>query len=149
DLKARYRDDRLRVWTHAQTATFLAMLNGGDTPAAAGVGGGLRSTFTGMFLLNPRPAPTPPGWQPTPTQATGLQLMNMHLFQQDDAPFYLPLIAIRAARRAIHAKPADPYAHLALGEAYRRLSGATRERLATTGQRMPYLKRIRQIQAIT
>jgi hypothetical protein len=75
--------------------------------------------------------------------------MNGYFLRLDDAPAYLPVLAVRAARRAIHANPDEPYAYLALGEAYMRLLGATRERWATAGQRMPYLQRIRQLQAIT
>jgi tetratricopeptide (TPR) repeat protein len=67
--------------------------------------------------------------------------------QQDDAPMALPLMAIRAARRAIQANPDDAYAYLALGEAYVRLSQQTRERAAM--RRMLFLDRIRKVQAVT
>jgi hypothetical protein len=59
----------------------------------------------------------------------------------------LPLLAIRAARRAVAANPADSNAWLRLGQAYLLLRGATCER---SGEgRLPPLAQLRFIQVVT
>jgi hypothetical protein len=66
---------------------------------------------------------------------------------RDDGPLGAPLLAVRAARRAILADPDDAKSYFLLGEAYLRLSGATRER--AWRHQLPAFDRIRQVQAIT
>jgi hypothetical protein len=146
DLRPVYFDHHLRSWTNAQIAGAVAIASGGDATAATPLGQVLHSIMADFFLLNPRRVTTE-GEAPTRTQVSGLQLMNEWFMQQDDAPMALPLLAIRAARRAIHANPDDAYAYLALGEAYVRLSQQTRERTAL--RRMAFLDRIRKVQAVT
>jgi hypothetical protein len=146
DLRQVYFDRHLRAWSNAQSAGATVIASGGDATAATPLGQALHGIMADFFLLNPRPMTTD-GAAPTRMQANGLQLMNEWFLQQDDAPMALPLMAVRAARRAIHANPDDAYGYLALGEAYVRLSQQTRERMAM--RRMPFLDRIRKVQTIT
>jgi hypothetical protein len=146
DLRQVYFDRHLRLWTNAQIAGALTVASGGDATAATPLGQVLHSIMADYFLLNPRRMTTG-GAALTSMQVNALQLMNEWFMQQDDAPMALPLMAIRAARRAIHNNPDDAYAYLALGEAYVRLSQQTRERM--TIRRMAFLDRIRKVQAIT
>lgn len=146
DLRAVYFDRHLRSWTNAQIAAAIAVASSGDAPAATPMGLVLHNIMADYFLLNPRRM-TMEGAPLTPMQLSGLQLMNEWFMQQDDAPMALPLMAIRAARRATHVNPDDAYAYLALGEAYVRLSQQTRERPAR--KRMAFLDRIRKVQAVT
>jgi hypothetical protein len=66
---------------------------------------------------------------------------------EDDGPPGLPLLAVRAARRALHDSPDDARSHFLLGEAYLRLAQATRER--EWRRQLPPFDRLRQVQAIT
>jgi hypothetical protein len=146
ELKPRYYSHHIKTWTNAQTATYLASTCGGDAPMCTPLGYALRSSLAGIFLLNPLPEDPSENWTPTRMQVNGLQLRNEFLGQHDDGPMGVALMAIRAARRAIHANPDDAHAYLALGEAYLRLSRGTRERMAL--RRMKFMERIRQVQAI-
>jgi hypothetical protein len=56
-------------------------------------------------------------------------LLLAHLKGQDAGPPASLYLAVRAARRALAAKPEDARIHLVLGEVYSRLSGSTRERV--------------------
>jgi hypothetical protein len=64
-----------------------------------------------------------------------------------DRPPALPLLAVRAARRAVAANPSDSNAWLRLGQAYLLLRNATCERSAEG--LLPPLARLRFIQAVT
>jgi hypothetical protein len=64
-----------------------------------------------------------------------------------DRPPTLPLLAVRAARRAVAANPSDSNAWLRLGQAYLLLRNATCERSAEG--LLPPLARLRFIQAVT
>ncbi len=66
---------------------------------------------------------------------------------RDDGPLGALLLAVRSCRRAILADPDDAKSYFLLGEAYLRLSGATRER--AWRHQLPAFDRIRQVQAIT
>jgi hypothetical protein len=66
---------------------------------------------------------------------------------QDEGPLGALLLAVRSARRAIRADPDDAKSYFLLGEAYWRLSQATRERVWR--YQLPAFERIRQVQAIT
>jgi hypothetical protein len=59
----------------------------------------------------------------------------------------LPLLAVRAARRAVAANPRDPAAYLRLGQAYLNLRLLTRER--TYEPRLPPLEMLRYVQIVT
>jgi hypothetical protein len=65
--------------------------------------------------------------------------------QRDDTPSAALYLAVRAARRACAANPADAQAYLILGECYLRLAHDTRER--AWGMRLPELIQLRRAQA--
>lgn len=65
---------------------------------------------------------------------------------RDDGPMALPLLAVRAARRALAANPDDARSTFILGEAYLRLARATRER--AWQRQLPGFGRMRRVQAI-
>ncbi len=66
---------------------------------------------------------------------------------QDDGPLGALLLAVRSARRSVRANPDDAKSYFLLGEAYLRLTEATRER--AWRHQLPAFDRIRQVQAIT
>jgi hypothetical protein len=80
-----------------------------------------------------------------PLETAALDLKLGYHLQQDDGPPGLLLLAVRAARRAVAANPDDPQAYRVLGETYLRMARSTRER--AWRYQMPYLSRLRQIQA--
>ncbi len=78
--------------------------------------------------------------------ALRVDLANSFLRNQDDGPPGLALLAVRAARRALHANPDDAYAYLVLGEAYLHLGRNTRERVWESA--LPLLGQLRRVQAV-
>ncbi len=64
---------------------------------------------------------------------------------QDDIPPALLYLAVRSARRAVAANPADAQAYLVLGECYLRFLHSTRER--AWGLRSPEIVHLRRLQA--
>ncbi len=74
-------------------------------------------------------------------------LYTAYFLAQDDAPEEYLWLAIRAARRALRDHPDDAHAYFILGEAYLRMMRNTRERVWM--ERLPFLRRLRQVQAST
>jgi tetratricopeptide (TPR) repeat protein len=66
--------------------------------------------------------------------------------RNDEGPYGDLLLAVRAARRALHANPDDAGAYFLLGEAYLRLSQNTRERFFQ--RQLPAFERTRHTQAV-
>jgi hypothetical protein len=80
-----------------------------------------------------------------PLDQLALTCQQMFARQRDDTPPALLYLAIRAARRALAANPADHRAYLVLGESYRRLLHHTRERIWAS--HFKPLVHLRQVQA--
>jgi tetratricopeptide (TPR) repeat protein len=76
-----------------------------------------------------------------------LQIRQHHLFIQDQGPPGATYLAVRAARRAIHADPDDARAYFLLGEAYWRLAFESGDRVGMA--QLSQLENMRRIQAIT
>ena len=74
-----------------------------------------------------------------------LRSQKMYSLEKDDMPPALLYLAIRAARRALGANPADAQAHLVLGESYLYLLRNTRERV--WGARLKHLTQLRRVLA--
>jgi tetratricopeptide (TPR) repeat protein len=72
------------------------------------------------------------------------RLIARHLHHGDDGPAGSLFLALRGARRALHANPDDALAWLRLGQAYFRLDRHTRERAAD----LPLLRRLRKVQIV-
>jgi hypothetical protein len=86
----------------------------------------------------------PPGGAPTFLVREQLGPYFAHLVQRSPA---LPLLAVRAARRAVAADPEDAYAWLRLGQAYALLRSATAEDSAHG--LLPPLAQLRHVQIAT
>ncbi len=84
------------------------------------------------------------GQKPTPLDQLPGLLRTGYLQTQDNAPLALPLLAVRAARRAVAENPDDVGNYLVLAEAYSRLAYGTRER--TWGKD---LRQLRAVQLVT
>jgi hypothetical protein len=83
--------------------------------------------------------------EPLPLDRAALEMIGRQLRQGDDGAPALLLLAIRAARRALHVNPDDAPAYLTLGEAYLDLLSRTRERV--WGGSLRRLRRLREVQA--
>jgi tetratricopeptide (TPR) repeat protein len=83
----------------------------------------------------------------TPAEVLAVQLIRGFVVGRDDGPPGSLLLAVRAARRALHAAPDDAITHLLLGEAYLRLMRNTAERTAVAT--FPQLDQLRKVQCIT
>jgi hypothetical protein len=128
--------DRGRAWPVALLAAGVG--GQGTNTLASGVTQGL---FSGLVATE--------RWASEdgavlPLAGAARELKQNYRSVQDDAPPELLLLAVRAARRALEVNPDDALAHLALGEAYLRLAGSTRERAWRKG--LPYLQRLRHVQ---
>jgi hypothetical protein len=106
--------------------------------AGAGLVGGLADAARGPAAL---------GWDVALRLAWVQIGWRGYAARRDDGPPGLPLLAVRAARRALRANPDDAHSYFLLGEAYLRLAEATRER--DWQLQLPPFQHIRQIQAIT
>jgi len=102
----------------------------------------LRLRLAGMFPTLPGPGQK---GGPAPMDALAQHLLENSALAREDAPTGLLLLAVRAARRALHETPDDPTCYVILGEAYLRLTAHTSERAWTKA--MPLLRRLRQVQA--
>jgi tetratricopeptide (TPR) repeat protein len=96
-----------------------------------------------LFEISRRP--------PRPSERTLLdvlafQMITAHTQSSDQGPSGSLLLAVRAARRALHANPDDAFGHLRLGRAYERLQHHTAERGVVPG--FPLLEQLRKIQAL-
>jgi tetratricopeptide (TPR) repeat protein len=96
-------------------------------------------------LLRPPLPAAGPNAPPPPLSRLALACRQWWELHQDDAPPAVLYLAVRAARRALAADPADARAWLVLGESYRRLLHATRER--AQGERVSELVQLRRAQA--
>ena len=85
--------------------------------------------------------------RPEPSDLVGLEMRSKFLLGQDGSSPGLLVLAMRASRRALHEDPDEPQTYLDLGESYWLASHTTRERAWET--RWPWLKRLRQVQAVT
>ena len=74
-------------------------------------------------------------------------LYTAYCLARNDAPEEYLWLAIRAARRALRDHPDDAHAYFILGEAYLRMMRNTRERMWM--EQLPFLRRLRQVQAST
>ena len=88
----------------------------------------------------------PPAAAATPLDVLAFQVLSAHMQSSDQGPPGSLLLAIRAARRAVHANPDDALAHLRLGRAYERLSRHTTERGVAPG--FPLFEQLRKVQAL-
>jgi tetratricopeptide (TPR) repeat protein len=121
--RPRYQEQTTRLWLATAGAGLVAGLV--DPTRGAAVRGGEVALRLAWVQL---------GWR---AYAAG----------RDDGPPGLPLLAIRAARRALRDNPRDAHSYFLLGEAYLRLMEATRER--DWRQQLTAWDRTRQAQAIT
>jgi hypothetical protein len=130
------RAEQRRGWEASRIAAAVG-LGGPSLPARLRQVLDLFNAVVSFFIPTDRNVP--------PVEAGPLRLRGNYFLSQDDAPPELLWLAIRAARRALHANPDDAHAYLILGEAYLRLSGNTRERVWSN--RLPFLSRLRGVQA--
>jgi tetratricopeptide (TPR) repeat protein len=86
-------------------------------------------------------------WPRNPSGLVEREDLGPFFRQLADRPPALPLLAVRAARRAVAANPLDKVAWLSLGQAYKALRDQTCERSAQG--RLPPLAQLRQVQIIT
>jgi tetratricopeptide (TPR) repeat protein len=131
-LGPRYATGHATLW-HSVVASGLVGMGG---PAEGTVPGS--AVLAVRLGLASRPGPAPAG-------RLAYQLAAALVAHQDDGPPELPLLAIRAARRALRVNPDDPYTYLLLGEAYLQLTRHTRERAWCV--HMPMFDRLRSVQA--
>lgn len=75
-----------------------------------------------------------------------LQTINQRMQNSDQGPSGSLLLAVRAARRALHENPDDALAHLRLGRAYQLLQQQTIERAQKDS--FPLLDQLRKVQAL-
>jgi hypothetical protein len=139
DYAARHR----LVWESglAVLTVGMAVPGVGGPPAA----GGLLPLRLGQISRQPLPKGASPG--PETLEQLAYAWMTNHVAHRDDGPPGSALLAVRAARRALLANPNDALSYQALGEAYLRLLGDTRER--AWASRFPLLAQLRRVQAIT
>ncbi len=129
----------LAAWESDQAAALAAAAGGWIGPAGA-ADAALRLT---VF----RPPVPPPSEALPPITRSVFDCQRLFVLARDDAPPGILYAAVRAARRAVSADPADAGAHLLLGQCYLRLLSGTRERVWAL--RLPQLAQLRQAQAST
>jgi hypothetical protein len=127
---------RLAAWEAGQTAALVGAAGGWAGPAAL--------LDADLRLVLARPPLSPEGAVPPLSRAV-LRCRQWCDRQQDDTPPALLYLAVRAARRALAVNPEDAQAYLVLGQSYRLLLHATRER--AWAQRVPELVHLRRAQA--
>jgi hypothetical protein len=127
---------RLAAWDAAQTAALIG--------AAAGWSGPTALLDADLRLMLARPLPEAGGGV-SPLGRAVLRCLQWYALQQDDTPPALLYLAVRAARRAVAVNPEDAQAYLVLGQSYRLLLHATRER--AWAQRVQELVHLRRAQA--
>jgi hypothetical protein len=92
-----------------------------------------------------RPPVPGPGGAVAPITRFTFDCQRLFVLARDDAPPGVLYAAVRAARRAVAADPADAAGYLLLGQCYLRLVTMTRERFWAL--RLPQLAQLRQAQA--
>lgn len=128
------------AWEAGQAAAVVAAAAGRrwiDGPAETAVRLGV--------LRPPVPGAAQPGEDLPAVTRELLSLRRNAAPVPDDTPPAVLYLAVRAARRATAANPADASAYLALGQSYLRLLDTTRER--DWAERFPRLGLLRRIQA--
>ncbi len=126
------------VWEHSLAAALV-----GAAPALSALPRQFLD-FSALTVSRAGPRPCADGgiW---PLDTLAMRLAENYAMQQDEGPPSLLLLAVRAARRAIHEDPNDAQAHQILGEAYLHLMHNSRERVWRND--LPSLAHIRRIQA--
>src|SRR5262249_37077207 len=132
---------QMRVWEAWQSAALVGAAASWGEPAG-GNDAALRLTWLRPPLTR---GDRPDQVEVTPLSRLGLLFRERTFLGQDETPPALLYLAVRAARRALAADPSDARASLALGEAYRALFHATRER--AWALRFPKLVELRRAQA--
>jgi tetratricopeptide (TPR) repeat protein len=133
---------RLTAWEAGHAAALVGAAGGWGGP------GGLLDADVRLVLFRPPlPEAGPARADVPPLSRLALMCQQWYTLEQDDVPPARLYLAVRAARRALAANPADAQAHLVLGESYLRLLHSTRER--AWGQRLPELVGLRRAQAST
>jgi hypothetical protein len=127
----------LAAWEAGQAAALAAAAAGWDER------GGAADAAVRLTVLRP-PLPEP-GAMPAPITRFTFDCQRQFALSRDDAPVGVLYAAVRAARRAVSANPADAGGHLLLGQCYLRLLMGTRER--AWALRLPQLAQLRQAQA--
>jgi hypothetical protein len=140
--RAEYVGRYVTKWRGSQAASIVGQTGLGEGAPMAAIGLTLRLHLAGAV---PRAKPEETT-RPGPIDEEGTRLWQSYAYGQDDGPPELLLLAVRAARRAIHANPDDAYAYFNLGEAYLRLLRGTRER--EWREALPLFHRLRIIQAV-
>jgi tetratricopeptide (TPR) repeat protein len=143
-LRGRYVRTHRALWE----STLVAGLAGASGTPVGGPASRLAALALGINLLTAglkRSGPEEAPWNAGDLLA--LQMRARFVLHLDSGPPGLALLAIRAARRALHDDPDDAQAYLLLGEAYHRLISSTRERVL--GVAFPYLAEVRLIQTVT
>jgi hypothetical protein len=135
-----YRAGYLRAWQNGLVAALAPGVAADGSPLVVAADLGLRLHLAAPRQARPRPAARRSA---PPLESLGLVLANGYLAGLDDGPPGVLLLAVRAARRAVAARPDDAAAHLVLGECYLWLAGTTRERL------WDGLTNLRRVQAVT
>ncbi|HZY83432.1 MAG TPA: hypothetical protein VFE78_01265, partial [Gemmataceae bacterium] len=128
---------RLTAWDGAQTAALVGAAAGWSGPTA------LLDAELRLALARPLPE-TGAGGGMSPLGRAVLRCLQWYGLRQDDTPPALLYLAVRAARRALAVNPEDAQAYLILGQSYRLLLHATRER--AWAQRVPELVHLRRAQ---
>jgi hypothetical protein len=130
----------VEAWDAVQSAALVGAAGGWTGPAAI-----LDAELRLLLVRPPLPGPNSPNQAVSPLSRRALAAHQRFAQLRDESPPALLYLALRAARRAIHANPDDAQAHLTLGECYLQLMTHTRER--GWGQRMSRLVELRSTQA--
>src|SRR5262249_49207905 len=117
-----------QAWEAAHAADLVS----GIAPDAGSVGGPSLPAYRACLARSALP---PDSQTPAPARPPSQLLPQLEAVQQrdffsgrDDGPPALPLLAVRAARRAVAANPQDAEGYVWLEQAYAVLHGNTRER---------------------
>jgi tetratricopeptide (TPR) repeat protein len=127
-------------WVAAHAAGLIAS-GPGSEPA------GTASALAARLDLTPMPPAASGGDDAAGDRTAAEQFAADFLAARDRGPPEALLLAVRAARRALAAKPDDAGAWLLLGEAYLRLARQTREE--SWHVLLPGLAAVRQVQAVS
>jgi tetratricopeptide (TPR) repeat protein len=136
-MRASAPQRHLATWQATQMAALIAAAPGWVGPEGV--------TEVGVRLMLIRPPIRPPDVAPAPIAQYVFTCRQVLDLTRDDAPLGTLYAAVRAARRAVSANPADAWSYLLLGQCYRRLLTNTRER--AWALRLPQLAELRQAQA--
>jgi hypothetical protein len=130
------------LWENSLASALLASAGS----PAGGPPGNLAALALGLNLLTAG-LELSPSARPGGGDRLAVRLRAHFVLHRDSAPPGLALLAIRAARRALHADPDNAQAYLLLGEGYHLLLSGTRERV--WGVSFRHLAELRLIQAVS